>query len=419
MKQTVITPIPSHEQIFDDASKFPPLPLFLKDGHYKTLKLGNNSIPMSWHHNPTNSHWDAGNARGGVKSYSSWLPGSESASACDVKSYRSWLPASSSKGSATAKAVPIVDADVDCSRKKSFRSWLPSSTASFSACAKGSSASSTKNIDVKRPQPAKKSKVRKPLTKKERLIRREGIKKDFAMKPHSWRCPQCQALLSGTYGSVNSSRLYHWKTKHPELPVTTIQRSAPTVVSVSHELPADQRMWSCPLCDAGLPFLSKYDRYKAVQHHIQECHKGETMQSLYNKQRSSFKKPAVALKQTQKFAAKRAKNLRGHAPIRLEPTERMKKTKKRNFYYIALSVCHEFKQVIRTLGISLVNSTLPNKPRRIPDIAVSKPLGGFACRKVSQSMLRTSPKPSIKVLMRLLPPLLKLTDCKKTVGVPT
>lgn len=331
VKQTVITPIPSHEQIFDDASKHPPLPLFLKDGHYTTLKLGNKPIPMSWHHSPANSHWDAGNARGGVKSHSSWLPQSESASACDAKSYRSWLPASSSNGSANAKAVPIVGATVANSRKKSFRSWLPSSTASFSACAKGSAASSTKNIVVKRPKPAKK--VRNTLTKKERLIRREAIKKDFAMKPHSWRCPQCQVLLSGTYGSVNSSRLYHWKTKHPELPVTTIQRSAPTVFSVSLDLPADQRMWSCPLCDAGLPFLSRHDRYKAVQHHIKECHEGETMTSLYNKQRSSIKKPAVALKQTQKFAAKRASSLRGHAPVRVEPTECMKKTKKRNFYY--------------------------------------------------------------------------------------
>ena len=40
VKQTVITPLPSHQQNMEDATKYPPLPLFLKDGHYRTLKPG-------------------------------------------------------------------------------------------------------------------------------------------------------------------------------------------------------------------------------------------------------------------------------------------------------------------------------------------------------------------------------------------
>ena len=38
VKQTVITPLAAHPQGVEDATKYPPLPLFLKNGHYVTLK---------------------------------------------------------------------------------------------------------------------------------------------------------------------------------------------------------------------------------------------------------------------------------------------------------------------------------------------------------------------------------------------
>jgi hypothetical protein len=37
VKQTVITPLPSHQQSVQDATKYPPLSLFLKVGGYVTL----------------------------------------------------------------------------------------------------------------------------------------------------------------------------------------------------------------------------------------------------------------------------------------------------------------------------------------------------------------------------------------------
>ena len=73
VKQTVVTPLPAHPQNVEDATKYPPLPSFLKDAHYATLKQGKAPFPMSWHDNPPDSKWDAGSARGGGRSYRSWL----------------------------------------------------------------------------------------------------------------------------------------------------------------------------------------------------------------------------------------------------------------------------------------------------------------------------------------------------------
>ena len=103
------------QQNMEDATKYPPLPLFLKDGHYRTLKPGLTPFPMSWHHSPSNSKWDAGNNRGGgksEKSVRSWLPPPSS----PAKSYRSWLPQSST---ASPKAKTAA---------KSYKSWLPPSS---------------------------------------------------------------------------------------------------------------------------------------------------------------------------------------------------------------------------------------------------------------------------------------------------
>ena len=153
VKQTLITPLPSHAQSVEDATKHPPLPLFLKAGHYVTLKPGLTPFPMSWHYSPANSKWDAGSARGGNskwdagsarggvksdKSYRSWLPPStpaksqrvtcddDIASNADAKSYRSWLPPSSTASHNSDKKAQVAVA-------KSYRSWLPPSSASSSS----------------------------------------------------------------------------------------------------------------------------------------------------------------------------------------------------------------------------------------------------------------------------------------------
>ena len=90
--------------------------------------------------------------------------------------------------------------------------------------------------------------------------------------------------------------------------------------------------WSCSLCTARLPTLSRHDRLQAIKQHIAECQKGETPMSLFNRTRTHVKKPQVAELQTKKFDAKRRKMLRGHAPVKVVPTE-WNKTKRGNLHY--------------------------------------------------------------------------------------
>ena len=80
VKQIVIPPLPGHAKNIQQANSFPPLPLFLKAGHYVTIKPSDSPFPMHWHDNPAHTCWDAGDNRGGAKSYSSWLPPSSPSS---------------------------------------------------------------------------------------------------------------------------------------------------------------------------------------------------------------------------------------------------------------------------------------------------------------------------------------------------
>ena len=129
---------------------------------------------------------------------------------------------------------------------------------------------------------------------------------------------------------VMGSRRFHWRTKRPDLPSTLIHKEAPTVVAVSFSLPEEEKAWTCPLCPAALPSLPTVDRKRAVRDHIPKRHKGETLQSqqsLYNRQRARIKKPGVSAAQAAKFA-KPLKVLKGHRPVRVEPTEQRQKTKR-------------------------------------------------------------------------------------------
>ena len=64
VKQIVIPPLPGHAKNIPQANSFPPLPLFLKAGHYITIKPSDSPFPMHWHDNPAQTCWDAGDNRG-------------------------------------------------------------------------------------------------------------------------------------------------------------------------------------------------------------------------------------------------------------------------------------------------------------------------------------------------------------------
>ncbi len=116
----------------------------------------------------------------------------------------------------------------------------------------------------------------------------------YNKRPYSWNCPECHTLFQRTYGSVMGSRLHHWRGRHPEKPVETFFHTKPLPYAVSHQLPTDQQDWKCPLCTAALPFLPRYDRQKAIQQHVTECHPEHTPNTLRKLNLKGFKRPGVA-----------------------------------------------------------------------------------------------------------------------------
>ena len=96
-------------------------------------------------------------------------------------------------------------------------------------------------------------------------------------KPASWTCPVCQFTTAGNYGGVICSKIYHMKTRHPEVPAAVYTTQKPRPVVASPNLPASQKDWPCPMCTAALPQLASQERLRAIRAHISEYHPGETL----------------------------------------------------------------------------------------------------------------------------------------------
>ena len=287
IKQTVIHPIQGHPKSIEQANVFPPLPLFLKQGHYTTLMPTQKPFPMSWHEGPANSTWDAGNMRGGVKSYSSWLPASSCASSktgvrsanlttskktasVKAKSHKSWLPASS-QGS-QSKADRAISAEnfgakntSTTSGAKNHKSWLPSSTRS--------AASDIANQDdflyfaspAKRKIGTRKASPKpKPVIIQKKQMTKLEYKKAYDQRKFAWTCPICKTEFNGNYGSVMGSRHFHWRTKHRDMPSTMIHKETPELIghkgsSCTANEESDQGVvpWSCNGRSHGHPESSE------------------------------------------------------------------------------------------------------------------------------------------------------------------
>ena len=357
VKQIVIPPIPGHAANIDQANAHPPLPLFLKDNHYVTLKPGTEPFPMHWHDSPVASKWDAGDNRGGTKSYKSWLPASSSASVKSVvskhlktaKSYRSWLPASPKtlRKEAAASAEVLTHEDnkpASSNQKKSYRNWLPSCSASshFKATAASGKTKQVQNhkaaltMSTKPTKKDSKNITHEPiLTKIGRPPKSAKVKKPdrktamrMLQKRHTvWQCPECQTKLEGEYHWVMPARLRHWASRHPEKPRSLIQRPPISNFEVTSALPPEQRSWSCPLCDAGLPDLPPQDRKRAIKKHCEECHPEHSVSDLRNLNNKKVRKPEVSRLQYEKWDKHRAKRYKTHDAVPVECPERTAKAK--------------------------------------------------------------------------------------------
>ena len=129
----------------------------------------------------------------------------------------------------------------------------------------------------------------------------KGNKRD---PKESWTCPHkgCGITLvkTGGPGSLTSQRARHLAIRHPEIPRSKDDhlREYAAVVEASAALPMDQRDWNCPWCAAGLPWLPKPDKDKAVSHHYATRHPRRDTSAG----RSNAVRAALARKGSQKAA---------------------------------------------------------------------------------------------------------------------
>ena len=125
VKQIVIPPLPGHAKNIPQANSFPPLPLFLKAGHYITIKPSDSPFPMHWHDNPAQTCWDAGDNR--VAAAPKTMPKRKLQNPkIQQWSSTSWLPPSST--SSVKYAVDSRDGKTNQSHAASYKSWLPASS---------------------------------------------------------------------------------------------------------------------------------------------------------------------------------------------------------------------------------------------------------------------------------------------------
>ena len=142
----VLSPHQQCPKNVDEANKHPPMPLLLKDSHYRTLEPQESKpFPQEWIIPPAGISFDAGEARGAGKtcasssapsikhamktstSLKSWLPASSVASGSSgPKSLRSWLPPSTAAGKSNKASGS--QAKVAKVAGKSLKSWLPASS---------------------------------------------------------------------------------------------------------------------------------------------------------------------------------------------------------------------------------------------------------------------------------------------------
>ena len=143
--------------------------------------------------------------------------------------------------------------------------------------------------------------------------------------PWKWKCPivSCGWELKGTYTGVNQAKAFHVKSKHPEEDPSRFrmeQHDAP--VAASPHLPLQQRGWSCPLCQAGLPELPTHAKNRAISLHCKTCHPEETPKTLSFLNRIGSVNKGSGKKQTERREQERQTLHSTHTIVKVNPVER-------------------------------------------------------------------------------------------------
>ena len=140
--------------------------------------------------------------------------------------------------------------------------------------------------------------------------------------PWQWTCPICQFELKGTYQGVSGARCYHVRSKHPEVNPSFFIKKFDEIVEASSLLPMEQRGWSCPLCDCGLPDLAVHPRNRAIKAHAEKCHPDVSVSTLRNLNQVGTSNPGSGQRQTQRRQTERETLHASHTIVKVDPVEK-------------------------------------------------------------------------------------------------
>ena len=93
-----------------------------------------------------------------------------------------------------------------------------------------------------------------------------------------WTCPLCEEVFVPLKNKpLNRQRNNHLRARHSEVELGDPRlhlRHRVAVVTATNQIPLEQRSWTCPFCDKGLPEMeSRSSREKSINWHFQTEHK--------------------------------------------------------------------------------------------------------------------------------------------------
>lgn len=323
--------------------KFPPLVLLLSDKHYVSVRPPpGTSVPHHWL--TKTAIPSAASLRGAARSSCS------SARTPSVRTVRLPRPQSGPRSarasSSRSAATPSVHTQrLDCSPRPASSLATPSvhtqRVDAQSTLASGPS-SLRRRLLFKQSVHADFSHVDSrsvvaPSEMSQRVILDEEIPapppppkaggpKELEQFDYVWTCPYCTMVITApTSKKRTEKRSNHLANRHPERKVNqndVIRRLTPPV-PVSEYIPMDQRSWTCPVCNGGLPDMSKGQKEKSINHHWETVHPGmntpenqRRWRSIREKRKRDRSKQFCAA-----FDSKPHEELEGHETVRFHPHE--------------------------------------------------------------------------------------------------
>eukprot|EP00435_Cladocopium_sp_Y103_P046793 s1103_g13.t1 len=158
--------------------------------------------------------------------------------------------------------------------------------------------------------------------------RKAGGPAELDTPEYVWTCPYCDIVISApTSKKRTEARSNHLANRHKDRKVNNkdVIRYLTPAIPVSPYIPQEERSWTCPVCEGGLPGMSKGQKEKSIKHHWETAHPGQNTpqnQAIWRTKRMKNKpKPELSKKLCERFDTTEKKDTSGHCTIRFHPHE--------------------------------------------------------------------------------------------------